>query len=642
MSNKADNVIEGAFKNAKKHEPKEPKEKPEAKRGGGGPPGREPPPVRLPWDSPVAALGVNDRTYFFLNARGQFQALPDKDIGRNAIIGLFGGDDYLRTHWPKYDKSGKFVVNFDHGAMSPVLISSCHDKGIWTPEDNVRGVGTWAEETDEGHSILVMHCGDMLFLSDGKKVATGLRGRMLYPAAQPQPHPIIARAGAGGPADVLLTKLKTWNWQRGELDAKLHLGWIGAAILGAAPDWRPIEWVTGGSGTGKSTLMKLTRWTFGVRAMITSEDATPAGIKHRTKNSALPVSIDELESEGKNERARDITKLARISSSGGESLRGSPAGDAMSFTARNAFQFSSIVIPSLPQQDKNRMAILQLDPVEWEGATRRKREPGEDLEIEDEEIADEEDTILGSRSEWGRVGQGLRGRILAEWPRYKKTFRAYRKALEEAGHNARGCDQFGALGAAYDLLMFDGLDGLADRVKGWAAQLPAASLAETSGYSASHQACIAHLLGAQIDSWRGGSKESIARLLRNAREERESMGSNSRDSVQVLEQNGVKIFRDKRDPEGKAWWIAISHTNPGLARIFHGTDWSGLPGAPGAWAQMLGRMQGAVKHTENKTPLRMRFDGHPDYCTALPWETVLPPAADSDGEKEFVSDKDRE
>lgn len=632
-----DKVVDLAFAKAQRHKPAEKPAKETPKRGGRGePPDRELPPLRLPMNSPVQALGVNDRTYFFLNARGQFAALPDKDIGRNAIIGLFGGDDFLRAHWPKWDKSGKFVVNFDHGAMSPVLISSCHDKGIWTPEDNVRSVGSWAE--DDG--LLVMHCGDFLYLSDGLRIATGLRGRMLYPAASPQPHPLAGKAGAGGPAEVLLTKMKSWNWARGELDAMLAIGWIGSAILGAAPDWRPIIWVTGGSGTGKSTLMKLIRWIFGHRAMITSEDATPAGIKHRTKNSSLPVSIDELESEGNNQRARDITKLARISSSGGESLRGSPSGDAMAFTARNAFMFSSIVIPSLPQQDKNRMAILTLEAVEWEGA-QKKREPGEDWEIDDDDMPDEEDTILGRRAEWGRIGQQLRGRIMAEWPRYKKTFRAYRKALEVAGHNARGQDQFAALGAAFDMLMVDGLDDVAARATSWADKLPAASLPETSGYSSSHQACIAHLLGAQLDAWRGGAKESVARLLRRAREERAVAGDNARESVQVLEQIGIKIFRDKRDEEGRAWWIAISHTNPGLARIFNGTDWSGLPGAPGAWAQMVGRMPGAVRQTDSKTPLRLRFDGHPDYCTALPWESVLPPAQTGDGESEFVNDKDR-
>jgi hypothetical protein len=104
----------------------------------------------------------------------------------------------------------------------------------------------------------------------------------------------------------------------------------------------------------------------------------------------------------------------------------------------------------------------------------------------------------------------------------------------------------------------------------------------------------------------------------------------------VLQQIGIKIYRDKRYGDALPWRIAISHTHPGLARIFHGTDWGGLPGAPGAWAQMLGRIKGAIKQTESGKPLKLRFDGHPEYCTALPWESVLPPPKDDEGEAEMV------
>ena len=63
---------------------------------------------------------------------------------------------------------------------------------------------------------------------------------------------------------------------------------------------------------------------------------------------------------------------------------------------------------------------------------------------------------------------------------------------------------------------------LVDRAKAWAEKLPAASQPETSGYSASHEACLAHLLGSQLEgSWRGGVKESVAKLLRRAREQLE-------------------------------------------------------------------------------------------------------------------------
>jgi hypothetical protein len=230
--------------------------------------------------------------------------------------------------------------------------------------------------------------------------------------------------------------------------------------LGAAPDWRPIEWITGGSGTGKSTLMKLTRWVFGPRAMITSEDATPAGIKHRTKNSALPVSIDELESEGKNERARDITKLARISSSGGESLRG------IAIRRRHGLhgaQCLSVFVhrdPVLPQQDKNRMAILALEPVEWEGAKPKPvvREPGEDWEVDDEDVVDEEDTILGSRAEWGRVGQGLRGRCWRSGRAIARPFAPIARRWRRPATMPAAATSSARWARPMTCLMFDGLE----------------------------------------------------------------------------------------------------------------------------------------------------------------------------------------
>lgn len=625
----ADNVvdIQQAYAKAERR-PRKPK-------GGAPPPtdppgGRSVPPSRLPPDAPVKALGVNGRRFYFLNCRDQFLDVEDKDIGRNFIIGMFGGDAYLREQWPKYDRSGNFVVNFDHAAMSPVLMSSCHDRGIWSPEENVRGVGSWSEEGKAG-SLLVMHCGDFLFTSDGMKLAPGLRGKTLYPAAPSQPYPEPGRAGEGGPAAVLLDKLATWNWARGSLDAELTLGWVMAAMLGAAPDWRPIAWFTGGTGTGKSTLLRLVRWVFGPHAMIKSEDATPAGVKQRVRDSSLAVSLDEQESSAKRETLDGLIKLARIASSGGESLRGQPGGQAQSFISRNAFQFSSIVIPSMPQQDKNRMFIGVLHEVEWEGS-RKIYEPGAD---EDED--DEKDSVLGSREEWGRIGRQLRGRALAEWSRYRRTLRAYRKALEAQGHNARGCDQFGAIGAAYDLACFDGFEPA--RAEKWAKRLPARNLPETSGYAASHEACLKHLLGAPIDAWRGGIKESVASLLRQAREEMRDGKSNDKSVTGALEQIGLKLFRDAVDE--KFWWLAVSHSSPGLARIFHGTDWSGLAGAPGAWAQMMGRLLGAMTTNGSGNPLKLRFDGSPEYCTALPWHTVFPPASDQDDDHAVVFFKDR-
>lgn len=640
-------AVRDAYKNAKPHKPKTEKPKGKGKGGGDEPPA--PPrddlfPPVLPPDSPVQALGVNGRDFFFLNAREQFQVLKDTDITMNPILALFGNGAYLRDHWPKYDRSGKFVINFDHGMLREVLISSCHMKGIWSPEDNVRGVGAWME--DDG--TLVMHKGDRLFLSNGMSCRPGLRDHILYPAAPSLPHPVIVRPVPGGAAYIVEKKLCTWNWERGAVDAKLYLGHMVCSKLGAAQPERPIAFITGQSGCGKSKLSKLKRWIMSQNGVIRSEDATEAYIRQRVANTSLPVSIDEAESEGderSSKRLRAIVKLARLAFTGAEQGRGQPGGQAQTFTGRNTFEFSAIVKPSLPEQDMNRMFVGQLNKIEWDGA-KKERQPGEDWE-EDEEEEDAEDIVLGSRQEWERIGQQLDGIILGQWKRYRKTLRAYKRALERAGHKSRGQDQFGALGAGYDLVMFDDDDtqcGYVERAREWAAMLPADSMPETSGYVSTHEACLKYLLGAAVDFRRDGGRTTIGQLMIDARKELEE-SLNDPAAARQLEQNGIKIFRDKRDMSRQVWWIAISHINPGLARIYRDSDWQGIAGAPGAWAQMLQRLRspfgGIMTKTRAGAPLRLRFIGQPEYCTAISWETAFPPRGRDDEDDYLVAERDR-
>jgi ABC-type multidrug transport system fused ATPase/permease subunit len=59
---------------------------------------------------------------------------------------------------------------------------------------------------------------------------------------------------------VLLQALQSWNWDRGELDARLALGWLMTALVGGALEQRPVVYVVGTEGAGKSTLQKLLRW----------------------------------------------------------------------------------------------------------------------------------------------------------------------------------------------------------------------------------------------------------------------------------------------------------------------------------------------------------------------------------------------
>lgn len=596
---------------------------------------RKPAPDLLPGDGecPVKALGMKATDYYFLDKSGQFISFAAKDLGRLNIIALFGGDKYLVQTWPAYGKDGEPNGKFNHDRLGPVLIESCQAMGLFDPAERVRGTGTWQD--DDGN--LLMHCGDILVLSDTKekalRVGTGLRGRYLYPGSPSLPEPML-KAKPLDAASALLDQISTWNFARGETDAKLMLGWIGAALLGAAPAWRPMCWLTGNRGTGKSTLLKLVKWVIGHHGMISSADATSAGISQRVANSSRPVAIDELEASDDNRRARDIIALARIASTGDSKDRGSPGGQAVSFQVRNCFLFSSIIIPPLRPADKSRLMILELKAIDKSKADEAA------ASVDD----DQEDALLGSAEKWEKIGRQLRGRLLLGWSRYRQTFRAYRRALLEAGHDDRGADQFGALGAAYDLLMYDGL--AADAGTQWAKNLPAKTLAETSGSESDESECLGHLLAATPGTFTKGSTESVAFWLRLARDEITGgkLEENS-EALRTLAKCGIKLYRVNDPSAGNhpAWELAIANTHRGLAQLFQGTQWASTAGSSSAWPQVFRRLPGAQWRNAQSEQIRLRIDGQRQYVTVLPWESVFPPAdveADRD-EQERVRLTDR-
>lgn len=605
------------------------------------------PPDMLPEDAPVKALGKKGRVYYFLDSIGQLIELKASEIGRNDIISLFGNDAYLKKTWPELDQHGfPKKHKWQHQLLSPILIDACTRRGLWDPLEKVRGPGCWSEEDGS----LVMHCGDVLYVGqDGVaplRTGTGLRGSLLYPRSPRLPEPIFGAEGAAlGPGAALLDILESWNWARGEVDAKLLLGWLGAAMLGAAPEWRPQAWLTAPKGAGKSTLQLLMRWTLGAGGYIKSEETTPAAVSQLAAQSSLPVSLDELEAKANNTKVQEIIELMRIASSGGSKARGGQDGKTAVVTQlHNCFLASSVLLPPLKPQDKSRIVVLSLNPFEVAQTARAAEENGLDDDAE-------ENTILGARARWEKIGRQMRGRLMEQWPRYRKTFRAFRRELIRVGHDARGADQFGALGAAFDCVMHDGYDEARGKV--WADMLPPSSLMETAVQLSEERECLAQLLTHMPDIYRSGVKENVAHFLRKARGELiDGMKGDTAECGRTLEKIGIKIWRDAKYEDIRAasiragelvkrgdhlFWIAISHTHPALAGIYHGTHWKGEAGAAGTWAQALNRLPDA-----HYGPLvKRRFDGgYHHYVTCLTWETVFPPL--EAGEEDDMAPADRE
>lgn len=532
----------------------------EGRGGGGG--GRRRRPEREPGEiypgCPVQALGVHGKMFFYLDLLGQLHAVDNHTKDR--MRALFGGrSDLLMGAWPTWSKGEEpKVIGWKQEDAAAAMQRACAEKGVWNAFERVRGLGAWPDQ-DGG---VALHCGDAI-LYGGAWRAPGEIDGYVYPSASRIPKP-LDEAPSAAHASELLGLLETWKWLRGDLDAYLLLGWICGAMFGGAIDWRPLAWITGDKGTGKSTVQKLIRHVMGGEgAILQSTDATEASIRQFLMQSTVPVALDELEAEADNRRAHAVIKLARQAASGGVVLRGGADHVGQEFRARSAFLFSSILIPPLLDQDISRIALLELLPLE-----RGETSP----------------SIEARR--WGQVGRGLRAQLLSQWDRLQPTLELYRQALHRAGHDARGCDQFGTLLAMADLAMQASLPD-AERCESWASRLSATAIGDQTDQLSDWQRMVAHLMGQHLDMWRGGDRYTLGTWILAAAGLLENPDP-------IKAQNALPAYGLRVTGRGETARLVMANNHPGLAKLFEGTHWGAGGGQKGVWAQAAKRIPGST------------------------------------------------
>ncbi|KAF0097526.1 MAG: DNA primase [bacterium] len=283
-------------------------EKPDKRKGGPSP---------QPVDCPVIPLGKEGRCYHYLDDNQQFITLTDWDHQRLPLMALFGNQpEYLYKTWPRtsIDKeTGQpWTSGWKPELCAEWLMRTAAGR-LWSPSERVRGTGAW-RGADGG---LILHCGDRIWIGAGQAGhwrSPGVIDPLVYPAYPPVQKPAERPqpAGDGGPAHEVLSLLKSWTWRRGETDAMLLLGWIGAAKIGGALHWRPNMWITGGKNTGKSTLQQVIGGLMGDGGLLQSSDATAAAIRQTLGYCSLPVALDEAEEDN-----RGINALVKIARDGG-------------------------------------------------------------------------------------------------------------------------------------------------------------------------------------------------------------------------------------------------------------------------------------------------------------------------------------
>lgn len=578
--------------------------------GGSGRGDAPPPPdedLGLPPECPVIPLGRLGDTFYFLDALGQLQSYRAEKLTRMSIASLFGHKSHLlECYWPRLtqDKDTKEwrVSGWKPELGQITMVTACSRAGIWNPRDKVRGGGAWLGPDGE----LIWHLGGDVLIQPvaGERYCRdpGVIDGHVYPAGPKQLRPADAEqpCNAAGPAAALLDMLKTWRFHRADVDPVLLLGWIGAAFLGGALPWRPIVWITGGRGTGKSTLQKLIYGLFGKEGMIELADTSRAYIQQTLKYDSKPVFLDEAESNEDNRKINDMVALARIAASGGKIGRGGADHQGQEFVINSCFGFLSILIPSMLPADISRTAILSLHPLP----------------------SDQPEPRMSARQA-ETLGRKLRRRLLDQWKRADATIAAYRAAMQRAGHDARGQDVFGVLLACADLLLHD-YPPDSDTLAGWSEKMKADGMAEFDIETNDEQACLNYLLTSRLENHKDRMQMSVGEWIRCAAASSasgEELPATVDVAQRVLGGIGLKVEYQGRP---KAKWLAVGSNHRGLVKLFEGTRWAGRPGSTGVYVQALKRLPHELPRDEKGKVIPFYVGGATMRGFWLPIELCLP------------------
>lgn len=528
----------------------------------------------LPPDCPITVLGKKGDTVYIIDAMGELQAISRWD--HPTIMRLFTPFvNFPLWAWPGFGDGGKDedgnplppkVKRLERDRAATALIAEAGRKGLFDPQQNVRGRGGWKVADDR----FVWHSGKYVWTvdvkTDGNNRAVDWNLQIMKPdehggffyaqdadTIQPwQTHVDVTES----PAHQLLQDLGSWNWERPKVDPIFLLGWIGSAFLSGALDVRPILFTMGGAGVGKSTLHGIIQALFGP-ALYSTANTTAAGIYQNIRQDSRPVAVDEFERKANSSKETPIVELARQSYSGAKGYRGGANGEGTEFELRSSFLFSAILPPVLGVQDRTRMIILNLKALDKARATRQPV------------ISD-----VAGRMILRQLMDGFHDFHWHILPRWREIL-----ADRRLGFDQRAIDTYGTVLACAELLV--GEEGVI------AAGLPEDSLlpgaidtdylieilreataADRAEQVPQWQQVIEKIMGGKIEAYKSGERLTVGGVIEALETAPEWMDLKEARARLALMGLGL------REPGGRfaGYCLAIPHADDNLDRLFADSD----------------------------------------------------------------------
>lgn len=303
-------------------------------------------------DFPFRILGTSDDGYMnFLDKNGRHVKYRAPSLTKNVLFTLADLSFWVTEY---HAKNG---FDLDQAVNDIITVSGL---ASFDPE-RLKGRGAWREKDGRicyhnGAETIGESDKNRIYLKIGKRDI----GLDAEPASAELRNKMLQTAG--------LLSFET------QADVVRCLGWSVLAPFGGALPWRPAGFVSGKSGSGKSTVIDTVIARLSLAQKWSGIDSTSAGIRQYDKLDSTPIIIDEAgdDSEKAMRNRNEIFSLMRQSTGGDapKAVKGTVDGTAQVFALSKMFLFAAIneIVESIA--DKNRIFFVSMatrgdSPAEW-------------------------------------------------------------------------------------------------------------------------------------------------------------------------------------------------------------------------------------------------------------------------------------
>lgn len=392
--------------------------------------------IGLNRDRKYMILGHKEGQYYFLSRDGgNIVSFSSQQLMSESSWGEIYADG---TYWKRVsEKSDAGFGNKEKINLGFSLIKKCKEAGSYSPE-RIRGRGVWL---DEGR--VVLHLGNKIYVNKKEVNPCDITSNFVYPnySGFYKEDFNFANELTQEEANKLLAMARDMNFMERELSYRLYLGWLVSAMVAGCLTWRAHVWISGEAGAGKTFYQdNITKFVLGDMAFNPYGSSSEAGLRQTLTADSRPVILDEAEQDEGNAKRRDaILEMIRVSSSGGEIIKGTSHHTSVSFTIRSMFCLSSIGVGLRKQSDETRFVLLDL--------ITRKMGPEERLEFLQGSLIK-----LKALHSVHNFSQKLLARLINRLDDFLNNVEVFKGAIASTVGNTRDGDQIGTLLAGYYFL----------------------------------------------------------------------------------------------------------------------------------------------------------------------------------------------